>query len=310
MKIVSILFALGLLAAAPQISYAAPRASVAATINGDMITSLQLEKSVKLAFLSKGQDPNKVSRQEYDTVRESVLKDLIKESILLQEAKKQKINISDKDIDAEIASSIQRANLTKEQFLADLAKQGYDEKFYREKVKNSLITQTLINRNVLRKIIVTNDEILEYYLANGGKVLGKASVALIVYKDSADMDEYAENFLKNSKKFEKTAEEISVGPYAEQGGVFGEMNISDLAAPIQAAIQGLEENEVSKVFTLNGAYAQVKLLSRTTSSDNLSEIIDPAIVTKIQDGLRMQKAGNKIEEYIAGLEKKAIVKIK
>ena len=68
--------------------------------------------------------------------------------------------------------------------------------------------------------------------------------------------------------------------------------------------------EVSKVFSLNGAYAQAKVLSKTTSSDNLAEIIDPAVVAKIRDGLRMQRVGNKIEEYITGLEKKAIVTIR
>ena len=88
------------------------------------------------------------------------------------------------------------------------------------------------------------------------------------------------------------------------------MAISDLASPVQTAIQGLEEGEVSKVFSINGAYAQAKVLSKTTSSKNISEIIDPNLVVKIRDGLRMQKAGNKIEEYISGLEKKAIVTIK
>ena len=89
-----------------------------------------------------------------------------------------------------------------------------------------------------------------------------------------------------------------------------EMAVSDLAVPVQSAIQGLDAGEVSKVFSLNGAYAQAKVLSKTTSSDNLAEIIDPAVVAKIRDGLRMQRVGNKIEEYITGLEKKAIVTIR
>lgn len=310
MKILSILLALGFVFIAPHAGSAAPRASIVATINNEMITRFELDKNVKLALLTKGKDPAKVSAEELKETEQSVIRDLVKESIILQEAKNQNITVSDKEIDAEIDASVKRAGITKEKFYGDLAKQGYDEAFYREKIKNTLLTQRLINRNVLRKIIVTNDEVLEFYLANGGKVLGKANVALIVYPSGEDMDTYAEELIKDSDDFESIAKKISVGPYAENGGVFGEMAISDLAAPIQTAIQNLEQDEVSKVFTLNGAYAQVKLLSKSTSSDNLSEIIDPAVVAQIQDGLRMKKAGGKIEEYIAGLEKKAIVNIR
>ena len=243
-------------------------------------------------------------------IKKSVLDDLVKESILIQEAKNQNIDISDKDVEKEIQNSIDKAGISKEAFYADLAKQGYDEKFYKDKVKKSLLTQTLINRNVLRKIIVTNDEILEFYLANGGQITGKANVALLVYPNGEQMDMHSEKLLDNPRRFEDIAKDISVGPSANKGGVLGEMAVSDLAVPVQSAIQGLDAGEVSKVFSLNGAYAQAKVLSKTTSSDNLAEIIDPAVVAKIRDGLRMQRVGNKIEEYITGLEKKAIVTIR
>ncbi len=318
MKIITVLIALGFLFT-PDLSLASSRASIVATINSDMITALQLEKNVRLALLAKGVDPNKVSPGELKDIKKSVLDDLVKESILIQEAKNQNIdiyngNFSDwkeyKDVEKEIRNSIDKAGISKEAFYADLAKQGYDEKFYKDKVKKSLLTQTLINRNVLRKIIVTNDEILEFYLANGGQITGKANVALLVYPNGEQMDMHSEKLLDNPRRFEDIAKDISVGPSANKGGVLGEMAVSDLAVPVQSAIQGLDAGEVSKVFSLNGAYAQAKVLSKTTSSDNLAEIIDPAVVAKIRDGLRMQRVGNKIEEYITGLEKKAIVTIR
>ncbi len=309
MKILTLLISLSIFFA-PHISYAAPAASVAATINNEMITSLQLDKNVRLYMASKGINPQKVSAGERREIEKSVLSDLVKESIIIQEANNQNIKINDQALNAEIQNSIDKAGGSRDAFYANLAKQGYDEKLYKEKVRNTLLTQALINKNVLRKIIVTDDEILDFYLKNGGQITGKANVALLVYANGDDMDNNAEKLIKSPKNFESTAKEISVGPYAENGGVLGEMAISDLASPVQTAIQGLEEGEVSKVFSINGAYAQAKVLSKTTSSKNISEIIDPNLVVKIRDGLRMQKAGNKIEEYISGLEKKAIVTIK
>ncbi len=257
MKIITVLIALGFLFT-PDLSLASSRASIVATINSDMITALQLEKNVRLALLAKGVDPNKVSPGELKDIKKSVLDDLVKESILIQEAKNQNIDISDKDVEKEIQNSIDKAGISKEAFYADLAKQGYDEKFYKDKVKKSLLTQTLINRNVLRKIIVTDDEILEFYLANGGQITGKANVALLVYPNGEQMDMHSEKLLDNPRRFEDIAKDISVGPSADKGGVLGEMAVSDLAVPVQSAIQGLDAGEVSKVFSLNGAYAQAK----------------------------------------------------
>ena len=53
MKILTLLISLSIFFA-PHISYAAPAASVAATINNEMITSLQLDKNVRLYMASKG----------------------------------------------------------------------------------------------------------------------------------------------------------------------------------------------------------------------------------------------------------------
>lgn len=309
MKILTLLISLSIFFT-PHVLYASPNASVVATINSEIITSRQLEKNVRLYMANKGINPAGVSAGERKEIERAVLEDLVKESIIIQEAASQNIKINDKALDAEIQHSIDKSGGSKEAFYANLAKQGYDEKLYREKVRNTLLTQSLINRNVLRKIIVTDDEVLNFYLSNGGKIIGKANVALLVYDNSEDMDNNAEKLIKSPKSFEKTVKEISVGPNAEEGGVLGEMAISDLAAPVQSAVQGLEEGEVSKVFSINGAYAQAKVISKTTSSKNLAEIIEPEIVEKIRDGLRMQKAGNKIEEYMNGLEKKAIVTIR
>lgn len=309
MKILTLLISLSIFFA-PHVSYASPKATVVATINSEMITSLQLEKNMRLYMANKGINPSSVSPGERKEMEKSVLADLVKESVIIQEAVNQNIKIPDQVLNEEIQHSIEKSGGSEEAFYADLAKKGYDEKIYREKVRNTLLTQALINRNVLRKIIVTDDEVLDFYLSNGGKILGKANVALIIYANDDDKDNYAEKLLKSPKSFEKTAKEISVGPYAEEGGVLGEMSIADLASPVQTAIQGIETGEVSKVFSINGAYAQAKVLSKTTSSKNISEVIDPNLVEKIREGLRMQKVGNKIDEYISGLEKKAIVTIK
>lgn len=138
MKIITVLIALGFLFT-PDLSLASSRASIVATINSDMITALQLEKNVRLALLAKGVDPNKVSPGELKDIKKSVLDDLVKESILIQEAKNQNIDISDKDVEKEIQNSIDKAGISKEAFYADLAKQGYDEKFYKDKVKKIII---------------------------------------------------------------------------------------------------------------------------------------------------------------------------
>lgn len=310
MRIVTLIFALGLLGFTPNFSYASPRASIVATVNGDMISSNYLEKNCNIAAIAQKIDIKKMKPSELESFRQSILQDLIKETILTQEAKAQGLKVSDNEITNEIEATIASSGVTKEKFFAELAKKGYTENLYREKIRKSILTQDLINKNVFRKIIVTNDEVLDYYVSHGGKILGKANVALIVYKDSADMDKYAMELIEDTDDFIKVAKKISVGPYASEGGVFGEMMISDLAPAIQGAIASLNKGEVSKVFDLNGQYAQVKVLDKASSSENLAEVMDPKVLHQIQEGLRMQKAGSKVEQYVKSLEKKAVVNIR
>lgn len=313
MKLQNILVCLCIFLSPLQIEYAqaAPRAGIAATVNGAMISHLDLEKALTRELYVRKVDKNSPQYQaEKEAIRSTVLNALIDEQIFLLEAKKQNITISPQALDAEIAHNIEQSGLSEENFYKEVAKSGLTKEAYETTVRNSITLQTLISRNVLRKIIVPDEEVLAFYTAQGGNMIAQVEVALIIYPSPAVATRLGPDVQAGSVNFEETAKSISIGPNADGGGSFGEMNLSDLAAPIQFQVQKLKQGEVSNIFALGDQEAQVKLISKGEQGTKPLDVMDEATYQQILAVLRQEKVGSRLTEYMEQLKSKAIIDIK
>ena len=87
---------------------AVPVSRIAAVVNGDMITVRELDKALQPELVGQKIDPAK-NPQMVAEVRKAVLDRMINDKILLQEAEKEDIHVSDADVDAEIAEAFMDA---------------------------------------------------------------------------------------------------------------------------------------------------------------------------------------------------------
>lgn len=290
---------------------ASPRAGIVATVNGAMISQLDLEKAINKELYVRQINKNSPNyNQEKESLRSIVLNALIDEQIFLLEAKKQNITINPEQLDAEIASNIQKSGLSEENFYKELSKSGLTKKAYEQTVRNTLTLQTLIARNVLRKIVIPDEDVLAFYTANGGTMLADVEVALIIYPSVAVATKFGPDLQAGRVDFETTAKSVSVGPNAENGGNFGKMSVSDLAQPVQFQVQKLQQGQVSNIFSLGDQEAQIKLISKGEVGTKPLEVMDDATYQQILNILRQEKVGTRIPEYMQQLKGKAIVSIK
>ncbi len=292
-------------------AFAAPSAGIAATVNGEMISNLEIDKTVKQFLLSQNIKENSSKYSEmYDQVRAKVLQDMLNAKILFIEAKRQNIAVNDQELKQEIAQRIQSTGKSEKEFYSLLKKQGLSQKEFADKLRLELTSQRLINRNILRKIVVSQGEVLEFYQSKGGTVNGQVEVALIIYPSVHAALNHGDDLMKDADKFEEVAKTVSVGPNTDLGGNLGVLAMSDLAGPVQFQVQKLKPGEVSNVFSLGEQEAQVMLIRNIGGDVNISDVMDPAIYDQIENQLRQQKAGSKIAEYLDQLRDKAIINIK
>jgi len=293
-------------------AYSIPVLYVEAVVNGDMVSSLTLNDAVNRESMIMGIDPNNPAYpSQMEELRKAVLDMIIEERIILQEAEALGITVSQEEIDQELEGIILSSGLSKEEYDTQLEQAGLSEEFMREQIGNNIVKQQLIFQNVTRQVIVTEEEILEYYLTQyGDQNLGKVRVALLIYSTEEDAEEYADLLVSGEKDFAIVTKEVSIGPNAEEGGDMGMLSKSELAPAVLEVVNTLSKGEVSDKFYLGASPVQVKLISSQGDKESLIGSIGNQTRREIEDTLLRPKLDGRMQEYIVSLREKAIIEIR
>ncbi|MCA1584822.1 MAG: peptidylprolyl isomerase, partial [Acidobacteria bacterium] len=94
----------------------------------------------------------------------SLLDDLIVQDILFAKARELKIELTDAELDAAYADA--RKNIPEEAFQQELTRRSLTAADMREGLRRDLLTQKVIEREVVSKIAVTDQDVTAFYTAN------------------------------------------------------------------------------------------------------------------------------------------------
>ena len=310
MRILAISLACAAAIFAAQPVFAAPVSRVVAVVNGDMITSRELERAVKPEFIGQQIDPKK-SPEMADMIRKAVLDRMVNEKILLQQAEKDGIKVSDEQIDKALEALVAESGLSREAFLAKMEKDGVTEKMLRDQARTQIATQMVMSRNVVKKVVVTEEEINDYYRKNmAGFAESRAHVAILVYAPDANAEKWAADIASGKVSFADAARKVSVGPNAENGGDLGVMAVSDMAPGMAQVVSGLSEGAVSPLLTLGDTQAQVMLIDLEEAEGVADAKPDAETARRIENILRNPRVQERFQQYTTELRQKALVDIR
>jgi peptidyl-prolyl cis-trans isomerase SurA len=124
--------------------------NVAAFVNGEPITQLDVDQRSKLLEASTRKAP---SRQE-------VLDELINEKLEIREAKRWGIEASNEDVDQAFTGAAQRAHLTTDQFIQELNKAGVTPQTYRAKLRAQIVWPSLVRGRYQSSLEIFDKDIL------------------------------------------------------------------------------------------------------------------------------------------------------
>ena len=143
------LAAIVIIAVAFVCSQSAANAQVAAVVNGDPITVLDLQQRMRLSEISTHKPGN----------REEALNELIDEKLKLQIARRYIIDIKPKDVDQAFAAMARRAGLNNEQFSEALSKTGVSVPALKERIKADIGWSAIIRGKFPSTLEVSDKEI-------------------------------------------------------------------------------------------------------------------------------------------------------
>ncbi len=289
------------------VAYAA-QSRVVAVVNGEMISSFDLEKRLVPVYILNKVDPKKSSQKDTrEKMAKQILELMIQEKILMQEAAKSGIAVSEQALEQQFQARVASTGKTEDAFLKDIKKQGYTKESLLDEIKREITIQQLISRNVTSKIVIRDEEVEEYFNSNPNIGGGNASyeVALLVYPDENTAKKYYEDLQKKKKSFESVAKSVSVGPNPEDGGNLGLVAASDMAPELLQLVQILKVGDVSPVISLGTQPAQVKLVDKVIVEGEAE--LDALTKSRITETLKSSQTQSAYMEYLEKLKDKAIV---
>lgn len=256
--------------------------NIAATVNGQDISFAELDKYYNLSVpdLMKSSITKEVFLE----------KSLIPQIVLLQEAKKNNIDISDAEVGDELTKLAESTGMTKSEFLAKLDKQGVTEADVVILYKNKLTIDRLLDTGLLADAEIELPDMV------------KASHILVDNKELADS---LLGRLKAGESFEALAMNYSIDSTAASGGDLGYFAKGTMVPEFEDAAFSLEVGKLSDVVKTDFGYHIILVSDKLAGETKIYS----QITNKAQKQIALNDQMPSIQTYTKMLVDKSDIKI-
>jgi len=289
-----------------------------AVVNGKEIKREEIDKYYRTRVNPEGQEP---SQEEALSLKLNVLDELINNEILLERAKKLNLEASDGEVEDKFTEL--KSPYTEDEFQRRLKEQGATVDDLKSDLRRQLSIQKLLNREVVAKISITDQDVSDFYNANRPQfnvAEPQYHIAQILVTPRKEQqirnrkNDDATNEAEAQRKVKMLMDRLDSGAdfaqlamdYSEDmntagtGGDLGyvpesALNQSDPA--LKRIVLGMKPGQVSQPIQLKEGYRILKLITR--ESPGLRGISDPQVQQTIRDTLRNRKEQLLRSAYLA-----------
>jgi peptidyl-prolyl cis-trans isomerase SurA len=229
-----------------------------AIVNGDVITQTDIDQRVALLAIANG---GQIPADEVQRLREQVLRNLIDETLEIQAAKTEKIEIKKADIDKAIIRVAQNVKKTPDDLAAMLEANGSNVKALRRQVEGELAWQRLQRAKI--EVSVGDDEVkavLDKMNASKGTEeyrVGEIFLSATPATESQTLENANKILaqLRGGASFAGYARQYSEASTAAVGGDLGWVRPEQLPTPLAAAIRQMPAGAISNPIPVPGGFS-------------------------------------------------------
>jgi len=289
-----------------------PSPDVWAVVNGQEIKRDEVDKYYRTRLNPEGQEP---SQEEVLSLKLNVLEELINNEILLERAKKLNLEASDGEVEDKFTE--RKSPYTEDEFQRQLKDRGISVDDWKRDLRRELSITKLLNREVVAKISITDQDVIDAYNANKAQFnviepLYRISEIVVTPRKEAQIrnlkNNDATNEVEAQRKVKMLEDKLNSGAdfaqlamdYSEDmnssamGGDLGyvpesALNQSDPA--LKRVVLGMKAGQVTPPMATQSKEGQriviLKLISR--ESPGQRNISDSQVQQTIRDTLRNHK---------------------
>jgi len=255
---------------------------VIAIVNDDIVMQSELQQRVR--SVTNRLEAQGTPLPPRSVMERRVLEQLILESIQLQRADQAGIRISDNQLNQTISNIARSNRMTLEEFEQQLEQEGETFASAREQIRREMIVTRLQQREVDRRVRVTDQEIENFLDSKEGRTRSGAEYyighILIAIPDTANKEEEAKattraqsilEELRNGADFQQMAVAKSDGRQALKGGIIGWRKENELPSIAADVIPRLDIREPSDLIRTSSGYHILTVLEKRGGQQQIVE---------------------------------------
>jgi len=265
-----------------------------AIVNGEVITQTDVDQRLALLSIAQGGIP----AEEVDRLRQQILRNLIDETLEIQAAKTEKIEVKSSDIDRTVQRVASGAKMTPAQFATLLDNGGSSIKSIRRQIEGEIAWQRLQQRKI--EVTIGDDEVkavIDKMNASKGAEEYRVGEIFLPSPPGEESQTVANANqilaqLKNGASFAGYARQYSQSSSAAVGGDLGWMRPEQLPDAIATVLRTMTPGTISNPIPNSGGVSIIavqdtrRILTRDPRDDVLSlkqvSIIFPKGTTRQQ----------------------------
>ena len=295
---------------------------IVARVNNQIITLSDYQKASAGLEQEAAQSCQNCSPEQIQNAlkerQQNLLRDMIDQQLLIERAGDMNLS-ADTDVIKRLDDIRKQNNLdTMEALQKAVESQGLDWEDYKTQIKNSILTQEVISREVGGRMDIGSDEIKAYYEAHKQDFNRPEQVALaeLLLSTEGKSPEEVEavhtkaddlhNRLVKGEDFGALAKRYSDGSTAQQNGELGLFERGQLAKQLEDAVFSLDKGQITDVIQTKTGFEILKVI------DHFQAGLQPLdkVSGEISSILYRQKMDPAMRSYLADLREQSYVLVK
>ena len=231
-----------------------------AIVNGDVITQTDVQQRLALLAIANG---GQIPPDQLQPLSEQVLRNLIDETLEIQAAKQEKIDVKKADIDRTVQRVAESVKKNPDQLTAYLEANGSNIRSLRRQIEGEIAWRRLQQAKIEDSVSVGDDEVKAVLnKLNASKGTEEYRVGEIYLAATpATQSQILENAnkilaqLRQGASFAGYAREYSQASTAAVGGDLGWVRPEQLPAPLASALRQMQAGSISEPIPVAGGFS-------------------------------------------------------
>lgn len=290
----------------PAITFAAPQPldKIVVVINSEVITNSQLQKRINVV---KKQNAN-APLPDDATLRQKVLDQMIDEKLMLMLAKRNKLEVNNKQLDVALTSIAARNNLTLDQLQSAVEKQGIDYNNFRQQIHDQILIQQVEAHALGPILAVSNQEIKDFLRQHPSAAVNYHLQDILIPITSNDdatitaAQKNANNLLQQLQSSGANQANVLAAAKDVQTNDLGFRTLQDLPEIFMKTAQTMKAGDIKGPIRAPNGFHLLKLVETKSSGTALT-------TDQVRQILIEQKLAKNLPDWLKKMRATAYVKI-